>query len=374
MTVEPGDRRARARRDRPHGRAGLASSRDTHGSFAGAPRSPGAACRERARGGRRDGRDRSACGSMSRCSASARSTSRRAPGRGHLGSPLLARRLGREHARVQLLLPPAGPHVHAVGLENWFALAIFVVVAVVVSELAARSRRRAREASLLAEIAGSLLEHGTVSGELERISAEAARALQVERARISARRGRPGGTSCRRRRRVGSIHLAGRGRAVPPRGGGCCRRWRRSSPSRSTASGSRRGARGRGAPARRRDQDRAPARGQPRSATPLMAISTSAGALARDDLCDRRRGSRGAARRRSSPRPTRLDRLVGNLLDLSRLQAGAASPSRSSWSVDDLVVERARRARRDGRPCRGLLPGRVAARARRRRPDPSGCS
>jgi hypothetical protein len=67
--------------------------------------------------------------------------------------------------------------------RNWFALAVFVVTAVVVSELAARSRRQARE-SALARIATSLLAHGSVSAELERIAAEAAQALQVERARI----------------------------------------------------------------------------------------------------------------------------------------------------------------------------------------------
>jgi K+-sensing histidine kinase KdpD len=68
--------------------------------------------------------------------------------------------------------------------RNWFALAVFLVTAIVVSELAARSRRQARESALLAEIATSLLRRGEVSGELERIAAEAARALQVERARI----------------------------------------------------------------------------------------------------------------------------------------------------------------------------------------------
>ena len=68
--------------------------------------------------------------------------------------------------------------------RNWFALAVFVVTAIVVSELAARSRRQARESALLAEIATSLLKRGEVSGELERIAAEAAEALQVERARI----------------------------------------------------------------------------------------------------------------------------------------------------------------------------------------------
>src|ERR1700748_3296670 len=68
--------------------------------------------------------------------------------------------------------------------RNWFALIVFVVTSVVVSELATRSRRRAREAELLAGIATSLLEHGTVAAELERISNDAARALRAERAEI----------------------------------------------------------------------------------------------------------------------------------------------------------------------------------------------
>ena len=68
--------------------------------------------------------------------------------------------------------------------RNWFALLVFVVTAIVVSELAARSRRQARASALLAQIASSLLEHGEVSGELDRIGREAARALGVEQARI----------------------------------------------------------------------------------------------------------------------------------------------------------------------------------------------
>ena len=148
---------------------------------------------------------------------------RRAPDRGRLGARLRGRRLGREHARVQLLLPRAGAHVHAADSKNWFALAVFVVIAVVVSELAARSRRRAREAALLAEIAGSLLERGTVGGELERISGEAARALQVESAQIElGEPGRRGGRPARSSRAggaSGAIRLEGRGR-----GGAAARR------------------------------------------------------------------------------------------------------------------------------------------------------
>jgi two-component system sensor histidine kinase KdpD len=82
-----------------------------------------------------------------------------------------------------LFLPPLYTFTLA-DSRNWFALAVFLVTAVVVSELAARSRRQARESALLAEIATSLLRRGEVSGELERIAAEAAQALQVERARI----------------------------------------------------------------------------------------------------------------------------------------------------------------------------------------------
>ena len=58
------------------------------------------------------------------------------------------------------------------------------MTAVVVSELAARSRRRARVAELLAQVATSLLVRGEVSGQLDEIAVEAERALEVEHARI----------------------------------------------------------------------------------------------------------------------------------------------------------------------------------------------
>ena len=79
---------------------------------------------------------------------------------------------------------------------NWFFTAL------VVSALAARSRareaeaeRRALEASLLAGVAGSLLESDHVQDELRGISDRVAEALGVERARIeldSVRRPEPG--------------------------------------------------------------------------------------------------------------------------------------------------------------------------------------
>jgi len=87
-------------------------------------------------------------------------------------------------------LPPR----HTFTLEdstNWFALTAYSVTAVVVSELAAGSRRRAtdaeqreREAALLAEIAGHLLGGRPLEDELDWIGGRAAEVLGVERAEI----------------------------------------------------------------------------------------------------------------------------------------------------------------------------------------------
>jgi two-component system sensor histidine kinase KdpD len=69
-----------------------------------------------------------------------------------------------------------------------------------------------------------------------------------------------------------------------------------------------------------------------------MAILTSASALARQDLRLSEEDERelvatilGASER--------LDRLIGNLLDLSRLEAGAAQPEPGVWTVDDLIAQ-----------------------------------
>jgi two-component system sensor histidine kinase KdpD len=70
--------------------------------------------------------------------------------------------------------------------------------------------------------------------------------------------------------------------------------------------------------------------------SPLMAILTSASALARDDLAldpDDRRELLATI----SAEAGRLDRLVANLLDLSRLQAGAASPEPDLCAIEDIV-------------------------------------
>ena len=94
-------------------------------------------------------------------------------------------------------LPPLYTFTVADG-SNWFALAAYVVVAVTVSLLADRVRRRAaeaeqreREAALLADVAGDLLGGRGLQGELESISARTAQVLGVSRARIELGRHAP---------------------------------------------------------------------------------------------------------------------------------------------------------------------------------------
>jgi two-component system sensor histidine kinase KdpD len=155
--------------------------------------------------------------------------------------------------------------------RNWFALLVFLVTAVVVSELASRSRRRAEEAeSALSALRELTEERERMAAERERLAAEA---LEAE--------------ALRRSDAMKTALL----RAV----------------SHDLQS-------------------------------PLMAILTSAGALAHGEL------SLGEEDRRELTETIlaeaeRLTRLVRNLLDLSRLQAGAAAPEPDDWPVDDLVLQ-----------------------------------
>jgi two-component system, OmpR family, sensor histidine kinase KdpD len=265
-----------------------------------------------------------------------------------------------------LFLPPLYTFTLA-DSSNWFALAVFLVTAVVVSELAARSRRQARESALLAEIATSLLKRGEVRDELERIAAEAAQALQVERARIEldephapAAAGEPFPLSVESRR-VGTIYLE------RPRQGSAAAR-RRLLPALASLLGvaldrERLAAEALEAEALRRSDAMKTAVLRAVShdlRTPLMAILTSASALARDDL-ELGPQDRNELAATILGEAGRLDRLVSNLLDLSRLQAEAAQPEPELWPVDDLVVQALDEVGEAGRRVEVSLPDESSA-------------
>ena len=146
--------------------------------------------------------------------------------------------------------------------KNWFALLVFLVTAVVVSELATRSRRRAEEAEAALGALRRLTE------ERERLASEALEAEAL--------------------RRSDALKTA---------------------LLRSVSHDLR---------------------------SPLTAILASADALASPGLtlaADDRLGLAETIRSEA----TRLDRVVEQLLDLSRLEAGAAEPHRELWHVDELV-------------------------------------
>lgn len=241
------------------------------------------------------------------------------------------------------------PPLHTLTLQdsrNWFALLVFLVTAVVVSELAARSRRQARESALLAQVASSLLERGEVREQLERIGAELAEALEVDHAWISIGAGAGGGPRDGEEyplraggRQVGTIVLeparawrpAGQRRVLPALASllGMAIDRERLVREAFEAETLRRSDAMKTAILRAVSHD---------LRTPLMAILTSASALVRPDfvLSDEERGELLVTVLEEA---RRLDRLVGNLLDLSRLQADAAQPKLELVSVDDLVVE-----------------------------------
>ncbi len=220
--------------------------------------------------------------------------------------------------------------------RNWLALLVFVVTSVVVSELATRSRRRAREAALLAEIATTLLEHGTVASELDEISAEAAQALHAAAAEITlGNEPRAGFELTAAGRRVGTIRVEGgdagaRRRVLPALASllAVALDRERLASEALEAEALRRADAIKTAVLRSVSHD---------LRTPLMAISTSAGALASDDLTIDAEG-RAELLATILSASDRLDRLVANLLDLSRLQAGAAEPQQQLVGVDELVA------------------------------------
>jgi two-component system, OmpR family, sensor histidine kinase KdpD len=233
------------------------------------------------------------------------------------------------------------PPTHTFTLQdsrNWFALGVFVVTSVVVSELAARSRRRAVESALLAEIASSLLGRGDVTQELDRIAAEAAEALAVERVEIRLDPGATGYPLLADGRHVGTIRLvnprrggsAGRGRLLPALASllGVAIDRQRLAAEALEAETLRRSDAVKTAVLRAVTHD---------LRSPLMAMLTAASALAQDEL------ELGPDDRREListmlAETRRLSRLIDNLLDLSRLEAGAATPETDVWPVDELIA------------------------------------
>jgi two-component system, OmpR family, sensor histidine kinase KdpD len=247
------------------------------------------------------------------------------------------------------------PPVHTFTLadsENWFALAVYTATAVVVSELAARARRRAaaaeqreRESALLAELATELLRGRDLDDELAEVGTRVASVLGVKSATIElgpAHRPPPetvplpleaGGRS------VGTLytpegddaHVAARGRFLSALAALLAVATDRDRLERDSleAEALRRSDLVKTALLRAVSHD---------LRSPLTGVRTAVGAL-RNPTLNLTDEDREDLLETIDVDSERLQRLVGDLLDLSRLEAGSAAPEQEVWSLGELVWE-----------------------------------
>jgi two-component system, OmpR family, sensor histidine kinase KdpD len=248
-------------------------------------------------------------------------------------------------------IPPTGRFTIAEG-ENWLALGVFLVAAVVTSSLAGRARARAEEAEarqaeadLSAELARVLLSGASLQESLQVVSHRIAQSLGLSSLSVEL-----SWVDGDERRRALPLIVAGErsGTVLVPRDASpttVAALEDRVLPSLETLV----------AAARRRDELEAQVietKALRRSnvvktavlrsvshdlRSPLTAISAAAGGLSSDSLSpDARRELISVIADESQ----RLSRLVDNLLDLSRLQAGGIEP-RTDWCALDEVVRAA---------------------------------
>jgi two-component system sensor histidine kinase KdpD len=249
------------------------------------------------------------------------------------------------------------PPVHTFTLansSNWFALAVYLATGVVVSELAARARRRAtaaeqreRESALLAQLATDLLSGRDLEEEIGEIGSSAADVLGTASAVIEL------GDPHRPPARCSPFRLEVDGRMVgtlyTPEGSDpniiVQHRFLPALAALLAVAVDR----------ARLEREALEAEALRRSdlvktallravshdlRSPLTGIRTAIGAL-RNGTLRLSNDDRDELLETIELDSDRLSRLVSDLLDLSRLEAGGAAPESELWSLDDLAREAA---------------------------------
>jgi two-component system, OmpR family, sensor histidine kinase KdpD len=233
--------------------------------------------------------------------------------------------------------------------QNWLALAVYLAIAFAVGALAARARARREdveqrrvEANALAEAALDLLRGRSLDDELDRLAALTAGVLGVETVRLV----------------LGEWPPEHGERALPVEAGMRCvatlfveedttvddavrRRFLPSLAALLAVDVERNRLQGEALEAEALRRSDALKTALLRAVShdlrsPLTAILASADALASPGLTLEPEDRLGLAHTIRAE-ATRLDRVVEQLLDLSRLEAGAVEPHRELWHVDELV-------------------------------------
>ena len=224
--------------------------------------------------------------------------------------------------------------------ENWVALAVYLLTAISVSGLAARARRRAaeaeqrqRETSLAAEVSAMLLERREIEQQLDEIADRVARVLGSTRGHIELGKPEHVDGGARHQLLVGDRHVGWlaldppaqpdaeiAARLLPMLASLLATAVDREEVRRSDAAKT--------AVLRSVSHDlRSPITAILTATEILESAGSSVAPDERDELLT-------AIRLQGR----RLERAVANLLDLSRLEAGAADPSPELWTVDGLVA------------------------------------
>jgi two-component system sensor histidine kinase KdpD len=244
------------------------------------------------------------------------------------------------------------PPVHSFALKesaNWVALGVYVATGVVVGQLASSSRARAeeaeqrqRESSFLADASAALLDPERLADRLKGIATGAGEVLGVREARIelgSLRRPERGELALdltvgarhvgRLFARGGAVDAAAAERVLPALASLLASADDRERLSRASleAETLRRSDALKTALLRAVSHD---------LRSPITAIRAAADGLTRDDLAIDAAG-RAELLSAIGAEAARLERLVTNLIDLSRLEAGAAAPRPELWTADELI-------------------------------------
>jgi two-component system sensor histidine kinase KdpD len=250
-----------------------------------------------------------------------------------------------------LFLPPLHTF-HLADGEHWFALAVYLAVGLVVSDLAVRARQRAdeaeqreREDALLAQMATDFLQAPSAASELERFAPAVADVLHVGSARfaLGAASEPPPGESPLAleagERRLGTLYVREgaesnlfiRRRFLPALASLVAVAIDRERLAHEAVE----------AEALRRSDTIKTAVLQAVShdlRSPLTAIRVAAESLGNRALALDGQ-DREALLETVLLEIARLEHVVGNLLDLSRLQAGVAEPHRELWTVEELLAQ-----------------------------------
>ena len=247
------------------------------------------------------------------------------------------------------------PPVHTFTLidrRDWFALMVYLVTAIVVSDLASRARRRAaeaeqreREAALLAELSLALLQGEETAVELDRVSEATAKALRVGAARVQLGPLREPAIDLRPLelraggRTVGTLYVE----ADADVDSSVTRRFLPALASLLAVALEREQLQREALAAERLRLSDSVKTAILRAVShdlrsPLTAIRVAAESLASPSVTlteADKAGQLDTVRQESA----RLDRLVANLLDLSRLEAGNTVSQRDLVAVDELVSQ-----------------------------------